>query len=204
MAHAQDFVDVTTPALGGSFSDVSSGPFAADTFSKGLACGYYDGDGDLDLFFVNIGPNQLVRNDAPDSNGNHFLQIDLEAITGNRRGSGSRITVVTPGRHQIREVSAGSGYLSHHSVIVRWPEGTTQVLSAIDADQRMTIVEGTGPTAAAPVVQRLRVDPVRPNPFNPRAVIRFELSRRAVASGTYHVVVRTATEQSVQDVTLVR
>ncbi len=49
----------------GKFTDVTSEVGLAVTFyGMGVACGDYDNDGDVDLFFTCVGPNHLFRNDG--------------------------------------------------------------------------------------------------------------------------------------------
>ena len=64
-----------------------------------VAAADYDRDGFLDLFvtngadptspFVADGPHQLFRNQG---NSNYWLEIDLEGVTSNRDGIGSKLS----------------------------------------------------------------------------------------------------------------
>ncbi len=124
----------------------------------------YDRDGFLDLFvtngadptspFVADGPHQLFQNIG---NSNHWLEIDLEGVISNRDGIGSRVELETgDGTIQIREQTGGMhriaqnhqrlhfGLGSHKMVkrlTVTWPNGVTQSLKSIDADQILRITE---------------------------------------------------------------
>ena len=124
----------------------------------------YDRDGFLDLFvtngadptspFVADGPHQLFHNQG---NSNHWLEIDLEGVVSNRDGIGSRVELETDdGIIQIREQTGGMhriaqnhqrlhfGLGSHKLVkrlTVTWPNGVTQNLKNIDADQILHITE---------------------------------------------------------------
>ncbi len=77
-------------------------------------------------------------------------------VVSNRDGIGARIKVITGDIHQIREVSAGSSYLSQNSpevefglgkhdkvdkVIIQWSSGTIQTLTNVDANQRLIVSE---------------------------------------------------------------
>ncbi|MBI4530418.1 MAG: CRTAC1 family protein, partial [Candidatus Latescibacteria bacterium] len=124
--------------VGQAFTDVSA--LAGDVFKRelvgrGAAFGDYDNDGDVDIVVVNNnGPATLLRNDG--GNRPHWLNVRLVGTKSNRYGIGARITVVTGEKRQIREVAAGSSYISCNSVeaefglgasttvdslIVRWP-----------------------------------------------------------------------------------
>jgi len=50
---------------GGRFTDVAAAAGVTnDRYAKGVTAGDYDGDGDLDLYVSNTGPNRLYRNDG--------------------------------------------------------------------------------------------------------------------------------------------
>lgn len=62
------FADVTTAA---GFGDVAF-------YGMGVACGDYDNDGDVDLFFTAVGKNRLFRNDG----GKFFDVTDASGVGG--------------------------------------------------------------------------------------------------------------------------
>ena len=182
------FADVTTPLLG------DAGP------GKGTAWCDYDGDGDVDLYLANSGlANRMFRNDT---SGNRWLHVELEGTVSNRSAIGARVTVVTPGRRQIREVSGGFGVGSQgslalefglgaataaDSVIIGWPSGTPQVLIAVPADQRIQVIE-PHPTGVADPRGNVRSGlalSVTPNPFGGVTTVRYALTH----SGTVDLVV---------------
>ncbi len=132
--------------------------------SRGTAVGDYDNDGDEDLFVVNKNdlPN-LLRNDSV--NDNHWLTVRTRGIRSNRDGVGARVRVVTGGSAQMREVRAGSSYLSHNSLCVffglgaetvvdtlqiRWPSGHTETIADVEGNRAVTVREGDGITSAEP------------------------------------------------------
>jgi enediyne biosynthesis protein E4 len=70
----------------GTFSDVTETagvPGAA--YGMGCAAGDYDGDGDVDLYVTNLGPNVLYRNDG----GGRFTDVTADAGVGDPGGSTS-------------------------------------------------------------------------------------------------------------------
>ncbi len=143
------------------FLDVSEGSgtyFSMKRISRGATFGDYDNDGDTDIFLVNLNQKAvLLRNDG--GNRNNWLKIKTVGVKSNRDGIGARIEVVTRSHTQIREVQAGSSYLSGHDlrlifglgaeaeakeVTVTWPSGLEQTLADVEANQFLIITEGVG------------------------------------------------------------
>ncbi|WP_291961297.1 CRTAC1 family protein [Maribacter sp.] len=130
-----------------------------------------DNDGDMDLLVVNQQPilnypipstTRLFRNDI--ANGN-WLKVALKGIASEANGIGSRVTIVVDGKRTIREIDGGgSSHLSQNSVIahfglgtnkkvdsviVNWTGGNTQVLTNIEANQQLEIIEVNSPKKQA-------------------------------------------------------
>jgi hypothetical protein len=156
---------------GGRFRDVGrlAGPgFALEKVSRALAAGDIDNDGDLDLLVTNNGQTaDLLRNDG--GHRGNALVVRLAGKASNRDGVGARVRLVAGSRAQIREVKAGSSYLSQSDlrlhfglgraatvdrVEVRWPSGRTEVLQKIAANGIITVAEGEGITARTPFAVR--------------------------------------------------
>jgi M6 family metalloprotease-like protein len=156
----------------------------------------YDGDGDLDAYLACDGPNQLLCN--VNASGNHWLQIRLTGMASNRAGIGARIRLVCGSKSQIREVTAGSGYMAQNSLtaafglgaatvvdtlVITWPSGTVQEGVRIPVDRLLEITEAdeiltdVADQAGAPAVFRLHA--CYPNPFNPIVTIRYDIPRLA-------------------------
>jgi hypothetical protein len=122
---------------------------------RGVAVLDYDQDGALDVVLRNYRqPAQFLRNVGP---AGHWLQVQLVGTRSNRDAVGARITITAGGRRQMREVHAGSGYLSGSSLVqhfglgpqsqvetlhVRWPSGAETRLADVAANQRLLLREG--------------------------------------------------------------
>ena len=150
----------------GKFKDVgpTSGPgFALKKPSRSLSAADIDNDGDLDLLIGNVGQTpDLLRNDG----GNRLNSLSIRTIgsKSNRDGIGARLTLTVGGKVLVREVKAGSSYLSQNDMRVHfgigratradkleihWPSGAVDVLQDIEANQILTITEGRGITERA-------------------------------------------------------
>ena len=161
------FVDIITaqPTLffrnNGNKTFTEIDPFGEDFGS--LAAGDLNNDGFVDLYtayqcdFNNPcgRPDKLWMNDG---NDNHFLSVSLKGVESNKLGVGARIEIHGSWGIQVREVRAGESYGIMNSltqtfglasetgvehVVVKWPSGTVDVISGLDADQFITIEEGT-------------------------------------------------------------
>jgi hypothetical protein len=151
----------------GKFKDVgpSSGPgFALKKAGRSLSAGDIDNDGDLDLLVGNVGQTpDLLRNDG--GNKRNSLMIRTVGSKSNRDGIGARLKLTVGGKVLLREVKAGSSYLSQSDMRVhfgmgqsaraerleiRWPSGAVEALQDIEANQILTVTEGRGITDRTP------------------------------------------------------
>ncbi len=159
---------------GGVFQDVADAGGAEGTLegrADSVVSADYDVDGFVDLFVANgdgdipfwDGPHQLFRNQG---NGNHWLQIDLDAGASNRTGIGAEVIVTAGGISQHRfqgggrhrrsqdfeRVHVGLGPHTIADVRVRWPSGAISHHIGLAADRVVTLSPtpacGLGPEIA--------------------------------------------------------
>ncbi len=126
----------------GGFRDVAASAgsdFAAPKVARGVACGDFDRDGDLDILMTtNRGPAQLYRNDV--GNGYRSVRFRLVGTKSNRDAIGALVRLFTADGMQSRMVKSGSSYLSQSELavtfgvgkrdnidraVIEWPSGRT-------------------------------------------------------------------------------
>lgn len=115
---------------------------------RGLAAADYNNDGHVAIAVGTIGGNLLLlRNTSPVG---HWLEVNVMPLS-----PGATVTVVgTNGQRQVRDVQAGSSYLSSEDprvhfglgaatsvreLVVRYPDGTVKRLRNVRADRILTV-----------------------------------------------------------------
>jgi uncharacterized repeat protein (TIGR01451 family) len=115
----------------------------------------FDRDGDMDVLVLTHSnrTNLLFTNNG---NSNNWLSVKLIGTASNASAIGARITVVSGGTRQIREINSQSGfggqnsYRAHFgmgadaaadSIIIKWPSGLQQVITGQPANEFLTVTE---------------------------------------------------------------
>jgi hypothetical protein len=152
----------------GTFVDVAAeagGGFSQPKVGRGLACGDFDRDGDVDLLITtNNGPAYLYRNDQ--IAGNQSVRIHLIGTKSNRDAIGASVKIFHGSSNrtsiQSRVVKGGSSYLSQSELpvtfglgkrekidrlVIEWPTGRTEEYKNLSAGRSYDCVESKGITA---------------------------------------------------------
>jgi hypothetical protein len=120
----------------GKFRDVArevGGGFETPIVGRGLACGDFDRDGDLDLLLTtNNGPAYLYRNDQ--TGGNRSIQFQLTGTKSNRDAIGATVKIFFGRLSQSRAVRGGSSYLSQSELAVTFGVGRSERIERVTVD----------------------------------------------------------------------
>ncbi|MDQ6788976.1 MAG: CRTAC1 family protein [Acidobacteriota bacterium] len=131
--------------------------------SRGAAFGDLNNDGLIDAVVTNVGEKPLVLLNTT-QNKNDSVTIRLVQNKENRQAVGARVTLKTSKRSMIKEVEAGSSYLSQNdlrlhfglntdetieSATVRWSDGASEIVSNITPNQIFTVTQNKGVTKAS-------------------------------------------------------
>jgi enediyne biosynthesis protein E4 len=174
--HIQQRVRYAEPAHlfrnagGGGFHDVTMSmgeSFAAPRVARGAAYGDINNDGAPDMIVTtNGGPAVLFLNEGTT---NHSLRVKLVGTKSNRDGIGSVVFVHAGENGQKLMLHSGSSYLSASELVltfglggaskadaieIHWPSGATDRIKDVNADQIITVKEGSGIVQAQPLRKR--------------------------------------------------
>jgi hypothetical protein len=151
---------------GERFEDMKqqAGPgFSIELVSRALAAGDIDNDGDVDVLITNNGAGaNLLLNEG---GGGNAILVRAIGTKSNRGAIGTRLTLTSGQRRQVREVQSGSSYLAQNDLRahfglagasraerldIRWPNGATETVSDLPANHVVTIREGEGVVSRVP------------------------------------------------------
>jgi hypothetical protein len=161
----------------GRFEDVSdrAGPgVAVKKAARGAAVADFFGTGHLDVVINNVHDTPSLLHDclpiASDASRGRALVVQLVGTRSNRSAIGARVSVQVTGRpHSIDEVRSGGSFCSQSTfdlhfglgaarqadrIEVVWPSGARDVVTAVAADRRIVIREGTGVVRQEPFSTR--------------------------------------------------
>jgi hypothetical protein len=144
----------------GTFEELEeqAGPGVAERHcSRGCAFGDFDNDGDLDILVVNLNePPSLLRNDL--RGRQNWIKVKMEGVKSNRSAIGARVLVRYGRKVQAQAVLSQSSFYSCNDprlhfglgtvgsvdIEVFWPNGLHEKFKGVQANQLVTLREGTG------------------------------------------------------------
>lgn len=125
------------------------------SWSNGAAWADLDADGDLDLLVNNLeDPAFIYQNLSREQNNGNFIQAKLQGSPSNPYAVGASVLIEYQGLKQYQELNPSRGIFSsvehlihfglgQASVVerlsIRWPDGKTQTLTNINANQRLEL-----------------------------------------------------------------
>ncbi len=134
------------------FSDQSaSASFTRPDCATGAAYADFDRDGDLDLVLNRLNAPALIYQNQSEG---HFLSLSFQLDGANPFGFGTKVTVLANGERQWQQLYPIRGFQSSSmptlhfglgtattvdSLLIEWPDGRTEQLTAIAADQYLVL-----------------------------------------------------------------
>ncbi len=122
-------------------------------FSNGVAYADLDNDGDLEIILNNIDDKAVIFKNNNIEN-NNYLTVQFKGTKFNKKGIGTKCTLISNGEKQFQELSLEHGYISSmapqlhfglgkkntvDTLQINWPDGKTQTLINVSANKRITI-----------------------------------------------------------------
>lgn len=145
----------------GKFEKVSEtlgADFNRPVVGRGLATADFMNDGQVGIAVNCRGEApEMLRNDG--ANGNHWIEMLLIGTKSNRDGIGSVLRLTSEGVVQVDQAKGGTSYMSASdprihfglgkrtkidSLIITWPSGVVDKLTAVPVDSIIAVKEGTG------------------------------------------------------------
>jgi hypothetical protein len=181
----------------GTFTETSAMLGIVDTRQgRAICCFDLERDGDRDILIGNNSqPPALYRNNG--GNALNWLTLKLRGLAPNTEAIGARVYVTAAGTTQMREIRAGSNYVSQDpaeahfglgtatlvtQIRIEWPNGQVDVFNSIPANyylvfrqSGMTAVD-FGESTASPSVS---LESAAPNPLVSSSTFRFRLETAA-------------------------
>ncbi|MEM9830204.1 MAG: VCBS repeat-containing protein [Bacteroidota bacterium] len=123
------------------------------TFSNGAAYADLNNDGYLDLVVNNLDDFATIYRNRPPANRNQYLKIKLKGASANPFGIGAKVIIHQAGNSQMRQLQPTRGYQSSvepllhfglgddpiDSLQIVWPDGLSQTLEQVEANQTLTL-----------------------------------------------------------------
>jgi hypothetical protein len=139
----------------GTFTDVATADGLATSGARSGQFVDYNNDGFVDIFQYTSSTILLQKNGG---NSNHWVGFRPVGLGNNKSALGARFAVYTGSTKQIRDIKAEAGSAgmggqlnavfglgtatSIDSLVVNWPDGTSQKYDYIEVDKYYTLVEG--------------------------------------------------------------